>query len=205
MKRAHEQGTLVHLSNLDPEYTSGEVEPGQGGPIKENISGLQSSCDGDLVLSCRAMDQMELAAVPDCIETISLTYRIQADTYRESTATDAKFILTSIPPGQGGPIKENISGLQSSCDGDLVLSCRATDQMELAGALLIFSRIGLYWNYIVHVSDSGRYVLGIGRYGREIHSHWYTDEYQTRHSHFSIRTGRYGMYRPIFKTLCSPL
>ncbi|XP_028081019.1 uncharacterized protein LOC114282522 [Camellia sinensis] len=26
MKSAHEQGTLVHLSNLDPEYTSGEVE-----------------------------------------------------------------------------------------------------------------------------------------------------------------------------------
>ncbi|CAL5340374.1 unnamed protein product [Camellia sinensis] len=26
LKSAHEQGTLVHLSNLDPEYTSGEVE-----------------------------------------------------------------------------------------------------------------------------------------------------------------------------------
>ena len=26
MMSAHEQGTLVHLSNLDPEYTSGEVE-----------------------------------------------------------------------------------------------------------------------------------------------------------------------------------
>ncbi|KAL7210434.1 hypothetical protein ACSBR1_031897 [Camellia fascicularis] len=36
-------------------------------------------------------------AVPDRIGTVSLTYRIQADTYRESAATDAKFILTSIP------------------------------------------------------------------------------------------------------------
>ncbi|CAL5407390.1 unnamed protein product [Camellia sinensis] len=26
LKSAHEQGTLVHLSNLDPEYTSGEAE-----------------------------------------------------------------------------------------------------------------------------------------------------------------------------------
>ncbi|THF95080.1 hypothetical protein TEA_028967 [Camellia sinensis var. sinensis] len=65
LKSTHEQGTLVHLSNLDPEYTSGEVEfyieePGQGGPIKENISEVQNSCDGDLVLSCRATNQMEL-------------------------------------------------------------------------------------------------------------------------------------------------
>ncbi|THF95150.1 hypothetical protein TEA_020331 [Camellia sinensis var. sinensis] len=32
-----------------------------------------------------------------CIGTISLTYRIQADTYRESAVTDVKFILTGIP------------------------------------------------------------------------------------------------------------
>ncbi|KAL7263487.1 hypothetical protein ACSBR1_001607 [Camellia fascicularis] len=36
-------------------------------------------------------------ALPDRIGTVSLTYRIQADTYRESAATDAKFILTGIP------------------------------------------------------------------------------------------------------------
>ncbi|THF96565.1 hypothetical protein TEA_014875 [Camellia sinensis var. sinensis] len=37
-----------------------------------------------------------------------------------------------------------------------------------------FSRIRLYRKQIVYVSDSGRYVSGIGRYGREIHSRRYT-------------------------------
>ncbi|XP_028051743.1 uncharacterized protein LOC114256325, partial [Camellia sinensis] len=37
------------------------------------------------------------SAVSDCIENKSLTYRIQTDMYRESAATDAKFILTGIP------------------------------------------------------------------------------------------------------------
>ncbi|THG12970.1 hypothetical protein TEA_026328 [Camellia sinensis var. sinensis] len=37
------------------------------------------------------------SAVSDCIGNKSLTYRIQADTYRESADTDGKFILTGIP------------------------------------------------------------------------------------------------------------
>ena len=37
------------------------------------------------------------STVSDCIGNKSLTYRIQADTYRESAATDGKFILTGIP------------------------------------------------------------------------------------------------------------
>ncbi|KAL7243435.1 hypothetical protein ACSBR1_015765 [Camellia fascicularis] len=44
-------------------------------------------------------------------------------------------------------------------------------------AFVNFSRIGLYRKQIVYVSDSGRYVSGIGRYGREIHSRRYTGEY----------------------------
>ncbi|THG03004.1 hypothetical protein TEA_005693 [Camellia sinensis var. sinensis] len=54
----------------------------------------------------------------------------------------------------------------------------------------IFSRTGLYWNCVAHVSDSGRYVTGINRYGREIHSHRYTGEYPIRDSNFPVRTGR---------------
>ncbi|XP_057478472.1 protein ANTI-SILENCING 1-like isoform X2 [Actinidia eriantha] len=38
MKSAHEQGTLVHLSNLDPEYTSGEVEDIIWNAFKENCT-----------------------------------------------------------------------------------------------------------------------------------------------------------------------
>ncbi|CAL5322864.1 unnamed protein product [Camellia sinensis] len=46
-----------------------------------------------------------------------------------------------------------------------------------------------------------RYVSGISRYGREIQSHRYTGEYPTRPSYFPVRIGRYGTYRPIFRTL----
>ncbi|KAL7219358.1 hypothetical protein ACSBR2_012430 [Camellia fascicularis] len=60
--------------------------------------------------------------------------------------------------------------------------------MTFAAALLCFGRLffasyRLYRKYIAHVSDSGRYVAGIGRYGREIHSHRYTVEYPTRWWH----------------------
>ncbi|CAL5429308.1 unnamed protein product [Camellia sinensis] len=54
---------------------------------------------------------------------------------------------------------------------------------------------------IAYVSDSARYVSGIGRYGCEIQSRRYTGEYPTRPYHFPVRTGRYGTYRPIFRTL----
>ncbi|KAL7224250.1 hypothetical protein ACSBR1_025667 [Camellia fascicularis] len=74
-----------------------------------------------------------------------------------------------------------------------------------AAASFVGIRTGPYRNYIARVSDSSRYVSGIGRYGREIHSHRYTGEYPTWHSTFLVRTGRYGTYRPIFRTLTSTL
>ncbi|CAL5368205.1 unnamed protein product [Camellia sinensis] len=66
---------------------------------------------------------------------------------------------------------------------------------------MLLHRIGLYRNWNAHVSDTSRYVARIGRYGREIRSHRYTGEYPTWWWHIPVRTGRYGTYRPIFRTL----
>ncbi|KAF5960587.1 hypothetical protein HYC85_001796 [Camellia sinensis] len=57
------------------------------------------------------------------------------------------------------------------------------------------------WVEIIVLNRGISYVPGLGRYGREIHSHRYTGEYLTRHSNFLVRTGQYGTYRLIFRTL----
>lgn len=87
--------------------------------------------------------------------------------------------------------------------GDLLFHVTCFPQLFFHMLCSFFNRIGLYRNWNAHVSDTSRYVSGIGRCGREIRSHRYIGEYPTRHSHFPLRTGRYGTYRPIFRTLIS--
>ncbi|THF96586.1 hypothetical protein TEA_010067 [Camellia sinensis var. sinensis] len=50
--------------------------------------------------SLKSKKLCSFSAVSDCIGKKSLTYRIQADTYRESAATDVKFILAGISGAQ---------------------------------------------------------------------------------------------------------
>ncbi|KAF5939204.1 hypothetical protein HYC85_023463 [Camellia sinensis] len=54
----------------------------------------------------------------------------------------------------------------------------------------------MHRNCMVHVSDSVRYVSGIGRYGGEFHSHRYTGQYPTQQSNFPDLSAVYkGMAR----------
>ncbi|THG11338.1 hypothetical protein TEA_004301 [Camellia sinensis var. sinensis] len=70
-------------------------------------------------------------------------------------------------PRSGAVPRPNAAICQHYSESDKLIEAQATVR-----------RIGQYRNYIAHISDSSRYVSGIGRYGRKIHSDRYTVDNQ---------------------------